>query len=113
MVVNKVFELSELKTILGNDIVLKDNEGNVKSDTSKLGTGNKLIVGQETYDISVKGDLSGDGETMFEDVSISYTCFKTSSSCSDTLKIAADVSNNNAVGFDDISIIYGLFKNRN
>ena len=110
----KTKTVGELKTSLGIDsIIIKDSKGNVKSDTSKLGTGDKLIIGDKTYNISVKGDLSGDGETMFEDVSISYTCFKTSSSCSDTLKIAADVSNNNAVGFDDISIIYGLFKNRN
>ena len=109
---NEIKTLNELKqTLQTEEIILKDKEGNVKSNTSKLGTGNTLTIGDTTYTLSVKGDLSGDGKTEFEDVFSSYYYFKNSNQLNDIYRYAADFNGDNLVEFEDVFSMYHLFKN--
>ena len=109
---NEIKTLNELKNTLNTDsIVLKDKDDNIKDGSSKLGTGNKLVIGDKTYTISVKGDLSGDGIANFEDVFSSYYYFKNSNQSNDVYRYAADFNGDNLVEFEDVFSMYYLFKN--
>ena len=103
--------LEEIKTLVGtNDIVLKDAKGNVKTDTSKLGTGDTLIISNETFIISVKGDVTGDGEIKFVDIVSGYGCYKNKQGFTQEQILAIDIDDNDRIGFNDIVSMYGMYK---
>ena len=106
------YTVDTVKEMVGNNnVVLRDDKGNIKESTSKLGTGNTLTIGDTTYTLSVKGDLSGDGKTEFEDVFSSYYYFKNSNQLNDIYRYAADFNGDNLVEFEDVFSMYHLFKN--
>ena len=111
VVFSNTTKLEELKTSLGtDDIILKDSKGNVKTDTSKLGTGDTLIISNETFIISVKGDVTGDGEIKFVDIVSGYGCYKNKQGFTQEQILAIDIDDNDRIGFNDIVSMYGMYK---
>jgi len=53
-------------TNLGYDVTVTDKDGN---DAEFVGTGSKVTVGSEVYEVVVKGDISGDGMIDIFDLS--------------------------------------------
>ncbi|MBQ4065396.1 MAG: hypothetical protein IJD10_04790 [Clostridia bacterium] len=59
-------ELKEHYSSLGYDVTITDMDGN---ETDVVGTGTKVTVGGETYEVVIKGDITGDGVIDIFDLS--------------------------------------------
>lgn len=111
VVFNKLTALSELKELLKiDDIVLKDKKDNVKQDTSKLATKDKITIYGKTYTVIVKGDVDCNGNISFSDVTYIYQFYKGTKQPDEILFLAADIDNNNNISFSDVTRLYTTYK---
>jgi len=88
------------------NVVLKESNGTkVTSNSSILKTGMKLSVGNNAYDIVIKGDMSGDGKISITDLSqmryhLAQAKGKTKTGA---YKQAGDMNDSNSVTITDLS----------
>ena len=62
-----IAKISDLLEKSANAIV-KDKDGNIIEDTTKLlATGNKITIGENEYSVVKKGDVTGDGKANSKD----------------------------------------------
>ena len=110
VVFNKVITLSSLKTTLNdNNIILKDKNGNIKTN-EKLGTNDKIIIGDKTYEVAIMGDVTGDGETQFNDVIKTYRFYRKKLVPNEVELIASDLVVDNNIKFNDVIKIYRMYR---
>ena len=88
------------------NVVLKEYNGTkVTSNSSILKTGMKLSVANNTYDIVIKGDMSGDGKMSITDLlQMRYHLAKVSGKVkSGAYEQAGDMNDSNSVTITDLS----------
>ena len=87
-------------------VVLKNKNGDVITENDKLvGTGMKLIIGDITYNIVIKGDLNGNGKVTVTDLSqLRFHLAEAKGKIkTGAEKIAADLNDKSGVTVTDLS----------
>ena len=82
-----------------------DNSGN-KVETGKLGTGYTVTIGEETFKIVKKGDITGDGNVNVLDAVLLLNAIKGNKTLEDEFKEAACLKNNK--DFNVLDAVYML-----
>ena len=92
--------VTDLKGLLGEEIVVKNANGDVVSDESNLATG---YVVNDKYTISVLGDVNGDGKMNSADLlAIQKDLLKVKEIDSKAKNIAADVNQDKVINSADL-----------
>ena len=92
--------ISDLKELLGKEIIIKNSNGDVISDESNLATG---YVVNDKYTISVLGDVNGDGKMNSADLlAIQKDLLKVKEIDSKARNIAADVNQDKVINSADL-----------
>lgn len=90
---------SELAEMLGDDITIVSNNG-------IIGTGSKIIVGEQEVEIAVKGDIDGDGvATVFDALMVKKALAENSFSENDIREFAGDIDGEGVTNSEDIDAI--------
>lgn len=79
---------------------------------SLIGTGDKLTLNNKDYSIIVSGDVTGDGNINFGDISKLYNYYKGKTTLESSYLEAGKVTNNSKITFGDISKLYNYYKKR-
>ncbi len=98
-------EMSEfIKNIQSKkDIIIKDKNQNVLNETSKIGTGMKAYVGENTYTFVVKADIDGNGIINLTDLAKICLHYIDETPLVDEYFEAADIDNNNEITITDLA----------
>lgn len=88
----------DFTNLLNTEVVVKNAKGEVLSADSKLGTG---CIINDTYTISVLGDVNGDGEVKSTDYMAIKNVIMGTKELSDLAKSAADVNNDGNIKSTD------------
>ena len=59
--------INDIKEIMGNDITIKNSNGEILAEGSKIATG---CIINDTYEIAILGDVNGDGDTSALDAAV-------------------------------------------
>lgn len=91
-------KVQDLANLLGTDAVVKNSKGEVLSSDAKLSTG---CVINDTYTVSVLGDVNGDGEVKSTDYMAIKNAIMGIKELSEIEKKAADVNNDGNIKSTD------------
>ena len=94
--------VKELKVLMNTDIVVKNSNGEVIDENSKLSTG---YIVNDKYKIAVLGDVNGDGEVKSTDYMSIKNVIMGTEELTDIEKIAADVNNDGNIKSTDYMVI--------
>ncbi|MBQ4115944.1 MAG: leucine-rich repeat protein, partial [Clostridia bacterium] len=90
---------AELAGMLGEDITIVSNNG-------IIGTGSKIIVGEQEVSLIVKGDIDGDGiATVFDALMVKKALAENSFSENDIREFAGDIDGEGVTDSEDIDAI--------
>ncbi len=90
---------SELAEMLGDDITIISNNG-------IIGTGSKIIVGEQEVEIAVKGDIDGDGiATVFDALMVKKALAEDSFAENDIREFAGDIDGEGVTDSADVDAI--------
>ena len=92
------------------EIKVYDLEDKELSRGNKVGTGYKLKVNDEIFDIVVLGDLNGDGEINIGDVSLSYNIYRGRKSIDDLYKEFGKLINNSSITLGYVAKLYNYYR---
>ena len=86
------------------------------TETDKVGTGTKVIITLSNevveYEISIRGDTTGDGEVSISDVSKLYKYVKGKQEMSEVYKESARILNNDNITISNVSKLYKYIKGK-
>ena len=105
------YKVAELLSKLKNsDVEVYNSDNKLLDMGDNVGTGYKLKSANNTYDIVVLGDITGDGNISLGDVSKLYNYYKGNSVLSDLDKESCKLTNSNTVNLGDVSKLYNYYK---
>ena len=86
------------------------------TETDKVGTGTKVIITLSNevveYEISIRGDTTGDGEVSISDVSKLYKYVKGKQEMTEVYKESARILNNDNITISNVSKLYKYIKGK-
>lgn len=102
VVITPSAKVSDIKKVLGNNIVIKDLNGKELSNSAVAGTGCRI---DDKYTVAMLGDINGDGEVKSTDYMLikNYIMGKTKFKVSQ--KIAADLNKDEEVKATDYMLV--------
>lgn len=110
-------DLSQFSLNLDSGKTFKIYDGDSIKTTGNIGTGNVIKIFDdnelvESYTVSIKGDINGDGDISVSDVSMIYKKLKRKTEFSDAQSIASNVNADDSISVSDISMIYKHIKHK-
>lgn len=79
---------------------------------SLISTGDKLKLNNKEYSIILSGDVTGDGNINFGDISKLYNYYKGKTTLDSSFLEAGKVTNNSNITFGDLSKLYNYYKKK-
>ena len=89
-----------------------DNKNQKVTTNTNIGTGYKLKVGNDTYNIVVLGDVTGDGKISLGDIAKLYNHYKNNSVLTGSYLEAGKVNKSSKIALGDIAKLYNFYKGK-
>lgn len=104
--------LFNLNGLISNYTILDKNHNDITNKVTEIGTGMLLVNGEETYTISILGDLNKDGKINVFDVSMLYNYVRGKTTLDKASLNAARIRKQNDIKVADVSKLYSFVRDR-
>lgn len=104
--------LFNLNGLVSNYTILDKNHNDITNKVTEIATGMILVNGEETYTISILGDLNKDGKINVFDVSMLYNYVRGKTTLDKASLNAARIRKQNDIKVADVSKLYSFVRDR-
>ena len=104
--------ISNLNGLVDNYVILDRNHNNITDKVTDIGTGMIIVNGEETYTISIIGDLNKDGKINVFDVSMLYNYVRGKTNLDKYSLNAARIRKQDEIKVADVSKLYSFVRDR-
>ena len=94
------------------EIRIYDRSDALVNTNDRIGTGYKVVSGNSTYHVILKGDVNGDGQITLSDVSMLYNHYRGKITLTDYYLEAGKISNKSTVTLSDNARLYNYYKGK-